>query len=231
MAGRDLSQRTSPIEEAAEQAATQGALESRVVTPVLILRLDILTDPLTAWTGFGTFAPSDTGDTAMDGQVFVPAAPVVEMSDISENQGIGDSVTLTIAGNHIDLPLLRQIVRDRRQWRGRDAWIWIGLLDEDKASVYTSPIRVKTGVMTQMTVDRKPTNATVTITIDKDLGRAKGAPFRWVDHPRLYPTDTWSSFIIALSNRPEGLTNTNLNTNYSGGTHFRNKTGVRELPR
>ncbi len=181
------------------------ALEAGTVRETLLGRFDILTDPLIAWTGPGTFAPTSTGDAALDGQIFVNMAPYVEMTDVIEDQGIGGPVTMTVSGHDLDFELLKQIVNDKREWRGRSAWLWLGLLNADEASVVPNPMRVKTGVMTHMQVKRDAQGATVTVTIDKDLGRAQDVPWRWLDHVRLFPADTWSSFILELSNQPQGL--------------------------
>lgn len=195
MSGRDIT------------AGMKTALEDSVIRPVLIGRLDILTDPITAWTGPGTFVPTTTGDAAMDGQVFTNMAPFVELTDITEDQGIGEATSLVITGHDLDEELLRQVVRDRRQWRGRKAYLWLGLLNVDEATVVANPIRIKTGIMSQMTVKRNQEEATIMVEVDRDLGRAKGAPWRWIDHQRLFVGDTWSSFIQDLANQPEGFTN------------------------
>lgn len=182
------------------------ALEADAVRPVLIGRFDILTDPLAAWTGYGTFAPTGTGDAALDGQTFFAMAPFMELSDVKEDQGIGGPTTIVISGHDLDEELLRQIIRDKRQWRGRKAWLWLGLLNADEATVVSNPARIKTGVMTQMITSRNGEEATVTVTIDQDLGQARGSLFRWLDHIRIYATDTWSTFIVQLSNQPGGIT-------------------------
>ncbi len=180
-------------------------LEAGTILPVLIGRLDILSDPITAWTGHGVFSPTGSGDTALDGQVFVSIAPFIELSDILEDQGIGGPVTLTISGHDLDEDALRQVVRDKRQWRLRNAWLWLGLLNVDEATVIADPVRIKTGIMIQMTVDRRPDGASVTVTVDRDLGNARSGSFRWVDHTRLFPADTWSTFVVELANKPTGF--------------------------
>lgn len=193
MPGRDLT------------SGMKTALEGAVIRPVLIGRFDILNDPLVAWTGPGTFAPTSTGDPALDGQVFFGMAPYIEMADVVEDQGIGGPTTLKVAGHDLDEELLRQIVRDKRTWRGRGAWLWLGLLNVDEATVLPDPVRIKTGIMAQMTMGRDGEDATVTVTIDRDLGRAQGALWRWLDHTRIFPNDAWSTFMIELANKPEGL--------------------------
>ncbi len=192
-------------------------LEAKVIRPVLIARFDIVTDPLIAWTGPGTFAPDMSGDPKLDGQVFVNLAPLLELSDVTEDQGIGGPTGITVTGHDLDEDLLQQIVKDKRQWRGQPAWLWMGLMNSDEATVIADPTRIKTGVMTQMIVKRDAAGATVTVTIDRDLGRARSAPFRWIDHTRLFSLDLWSTFIIDLANQPGGFTVTPLSGFYGGG--------------
>lgn len=186
------------------------ALQTSVIRPVLLVRLDILSDPLTAWTGPGLFAPTGTGDAALDDQIFAAAAPIVNLSEITEDKGIGGPVTLTVSGHALDEDLLRQIVRDKRQWRGRDAWLWMALLDDDQKTVISNPFRIKTGVITSITTLRAADEAVVQVTIDRDLGNAKSAPFRLQDHPRFWPSDTFATFMVTLANKPRGFSNVDM---------------------
>ena len=193
-------------------AAIDAALLAQGVKRVLIGRLDITSDPVIAWTGPGTFSPTGSGDTALDGQTFAPLSPFISVSNIVEDQGIGGPTTISLAGHDLDEDLLRQIVRDKRAWRGKPAYLWEGLLDVDHFSVLEFPFRIKTGVMIQMTTNRGPEGAVVSVTIDRDLGNARSAPFRWIDHSRFWPADTWSNFMIKLANKPQGFTSSNFIT-------------------
>lgn len=183
----------------------QTGLEDRVVRPVLIARLDILGDPVLGWTGPGLFAPSGTGDVAMDGQVFDPQTAPVDISDFTENQGIDEAVTITMAATDLDQDVLRQLIRDKRTYLRRKAWIWFGLLDETEAGVLPNPERLKTGYITSMKMMRSEGEEVVEIVIDEDLGGVKGQELRILDHPRFWPGDTFSSFVLALVNRPGGI--------------------------
>ncbi len=127
------------------------------------------------------------------------------MTDIVEDLDTGGPVTLSLTGHDIDEDLLRQIVRDKRQWRGQRANLWLGLLDTDEFSVIQNPVRIKSGIMTEIVVTRGTDNAIVSVTIDADLGKARSAPYRWLDHSRIYPTDDWSNYIIKLANKSGGL--------------------------
>jgi hypothetical protein len=190
----------------------QTALVADTIRPVLIGYLGITSDPLVAWTGPGVFAPTGTADDALNGQTFLPLAPFVKMSNIVEDQSIGGPVTLTVSGQDLDDVALRQVVRDKRAWRGKPAYLWLGLLNSNEYAVIADPVRIKTGVMTGMVVSRRVEEHTVSVEIDRDLGNARSAPFRWVDHTRLFPNDTGTTYVRKLANKPEGLTSSDINS-------------------
>ena len=84
----------------------QTAAEASVIQPVYICRLDIENDPVTVWTGQGLYAPTGSGDTALDGQIFSSVAGIVELSNIVSKDGMADPVTAVMFGVDIDDPLL-----------------------------------------------------------------------------------------------------------------------------
>lgn len=198
MSGRDLT------------PAMSAAVALPVIRPVLIVRLDIKDDPLTAWTGPGIFAPTGSADSALNGQTFLPAGAPEDVGDLTEDQGIGEPLTLTARADSEDEPLMRQIQRDRRAWRGRKAWVWLGLLDADNFTVIDDPVRYKTGFMTEMQVTRKRDAVNISVTVDVDQSNAAAAPFRIADHTRLYDDDDFSVFMQLLANKPDGLGATDL---------------------
>ena len=181
------------------------ALSEQVIRPVLIAYLDIASDPIAMWTGAGTFQPSGSPDSVLNGKSFFSSQSFADVSDIKEDQGIGGPVTLILKAEALDQDALRQLVRDRREWRGRPAYLWLGLFNESLNAVLEYPIRIKTGIMTSVTVTRSTSEVYIQMVIDADLQNAKTAPFRLLDHGRVWPSDTFSSFIIELSNKPAGL--------------------------
>ena len=191
-------------------AGMETALEAASLRPVLIGRLDFATDPITAWNGPGIFAPSGSGDAALDGQTFTRVDAIVDLSSIQEDQGIGAPVVLTVTAHDLDEEALRQVVRDKRAWRGRKAWLWMGLLNENQATVIADPFRIRSGIMSSMVVRRTDDSSIIEITIDHDLSNARAPAFRVIDHTRFYPSDTFSTFMVALANKPEGLGRTDV---------------------
>ena len=185
--------------------AMQDAVEAPVIRPVLIAYLDIASDPISMWTGAGAFQPTGTPDAVLNGKTFVPDSVFADMSDILEDEGIGGPLTIILQGHDLDDAALRQMVRDRRQWRGRKAYFWLGLLNESLNAVYEYPIRIKTGIMARVVINRGKDNVSIELTVDEDLGNAKTAAWRITDHARIHSEDTFSSFVTELANKPNGL--------------------------
>ena len=186
-------------------AAMQTALNQQVIRPVLIAFMDIVSDPITMWTGPGAFAPTGSGDSVLDGKTFLSAESVADVSDIQEDQGIGGPVTILLKANNLNQDALRQFVRDRRAWRGRPAYLWMGLFDSTAVGVIASPIRIKTGIMARVSIVRSTESVFIELVIDSDLQNARSAKFELIDHQRIYSNDRFSSFILELANKPAGL--------------------------
>jgi len=196
------------------------ALQGGEVQPVIVARLDIENDPVKAWSGPGLFAPTGTGDTALDGNTFDPAEGFVDITDIQEDQGTGNLVAITAKANDLDASLLRQIVRDGRLWIGRDAFLWLGLLEEEK-NVVVNPTRIKTGVMVEMEIKRESDTNLVVVTIDVDLRNEGAAPFQILDHPRIWSSDTFATFMVRLSNKGARFTDRDIRKNVTVNTEPR----------
>ncbi len=183
----------------------QDAIEAPVIRPVLIAYLDIASDPIAMWTGVGTFQPAGSPDAALNGKSFLPENAFADMSEVLENDGIGGPITIVLQGHSLDEAALRQIVRDRRQWRGRKAFVWLGLMNEQLNAVYEWPVRIKTGIMASVQVRRGIDDVSIELVVDEDLQNAKTAAFRLTDHARIHAGDTFSSFVTELANKPNGL--------------------------
>lgn len=191
-------------------AAVEAALASSPYRPVLIGRLDIEDDPVHAWTGPGIFAPTGTSDAALNDLSYDPAEAFIDITPVREDMGNGGPLTITLSGTDLDDDLLRQVVRDKRAWRLKPAYLWVGILDTDMHSVIGEPFRMKTGVIAAIETVRRADTAIVRVTIDEDLGRARSAPCLIRDHARVWPGDTYSTYLGALANKPGGLEATDL---------------------
>lgn len=189
-----------------------------VLQPIYIIRLDIATDPVQVWTGPGIFAPTGTGDTALDGYTFDSAPAVLSLSDAIESSENGSPLTLTAPASELDEVILRQVVRDKRQYQGRKAWIWLGFLDtDDDTSVLSSPPirRIKFGHMLSISITEDAENGgSASLIVDVDQGRARGRNMRVQDHNRIWDgEDTFGNYVQPLANRPQGITGSADRTN------------------
>lgn len=194
----------------------KNALQGKTVHPVAIARFDIDTDPVLSWSGPGTFAPSGTGDSALDGFTFTSVDGATSVSDIQEDQSTGKPLIVAYQGHDLDEELLRQVVRDKRAWIGKDAYVWFGLL-ETESSVVADPTRVKTGVLTKMEIRRDGEQAVVVVTIDVDKRNAGAPAFRILDHPRIWSGDEFSTFMVKLSNKGSRFTDRDVRAGPSRG--------------
>jgi hypothetical protein len=62
--------------------------------------------------------------------------------------------------------------------------------------------------MTQIIVARSFGEVAIKLTVDVDVSNARSAPFRLLDHQRIHSGDTFSSYVIELSNKSSGLERT-----------------------
>lgn len=183
----------------------KDASEKRFFQPVVIAYLDIQGDPIAMWTGNGDFMPSGTGDNVLNGKTFLRSESFADISEIQTDQGIGGPVTVSLKANDLDESALRQVVRDKRLWLGRKAYVWLGLYDEDAKQVLSDPIRMKSGILASAEVTRNDSSTALNFTIDSDLQNARGAEFLLISHPNAAPGDTFTSFMLELSNKPNGF--------------------------
>jgi hypothetical protein len=134
--------------------AVGTALDSGSVNWAYIIRLDVVDDPLFAWTGFGdlVFTAGQTGDTALDGFTFQGITHLIaEVGAVQDGQGGSGALEITMPGVDLTDELMRQIVFDRRRWQFLPGRVWIALLD-DNGNLIGKPIRMRSGHMDKMPV-------------------------------------------------------------------------------
>jgi hypothetical protein len=202
-----------------DSVAIEDVLAAATVRPVHIGFFDIKDHALRGWSGPGAFLPTGTGDDDLDDNVFLAVEGAIEITDFTENQGMGEAISLTfpitdelggfILGEGMlgidplgqpQGPIFDHLVTDRRLFMGRKAVIWLAFLQEEEDIVENEIQRMFTGVMVGASVQRQvgqPT--TVTLICDQDLQKANTAPLRLIDHQVFYPSDTASTFINSLS--------------------------------
>lgn len=181
--------------------ALADVLQAAVVRPVTVGWLDFKDDPLRGWSGPGAFSPTTTGDSDLDGNVFLEVEGAVELSEIRQDQGLGAPLTITFAAGEMnDEPGVLQLIADRRAFLGRKVKLWRFFLSADESSVLPDFYVLFSGVMVGAETVRRPGQpALISVQCDQDLQKARSAPVRWIDHQIWYPDDTFSTFINSLS--------------------------------
>jgi hypothetical protein len=147
---------------------TAAATDKSVIPLAFIIRLDILDDPLFAWSGIGDlkFAVGETGDPALDGQTFTGTGTIIEVGTVSDSVGGSDALEIGLPGVNIQDPILRQVIYNRNRWQFRRAWVWAMLLDEDTGAIAGKPFRIKTGRMDAMPYSENDKGGTVKCKIE-----------------------------------------------------------------
>jgi hypothetical protein len=198
----------------------KSAVELKTFRPVVIAYLDILGDPIAMWTGNGDFAPSGGSDPVLNGKVYYRSESFANVSEIQQDEGIGAPVIITLKANDLDESALRQVIRDKRKWLGRKAYIWLGIYDVDGKTVLSEPTRIKTGILSEAQITRAAGDVGLQFSIDSDLQNAKSAPLRYVEHQKIFAGDAFSSFMVELGNKPSGFIRSGAAGGGSGGGDY-----------
>lgn len=192
----------------------QTEVQEPDIRPVWIVRLDITTDPVYAWTGRGPFAPTSTGDDALDGNTFIGVGNIGKITAVKDGEKGSSAVTLSLPGVDLNDDLLKQIITNSETWQFRQAWIWFGLLD-NSLGVIANPTRIKTGRMDQMMIGGSGSEGTVNVIVESYQAYAQRAlQSRYIDQKILDATDKSQDFVHDLSNKQPGV---GIPTNVGGG--------------
>lgn len=184
-------------------AATATALDKPILPVAVIVYLDILNDPLFAWSGIGdlVFGVAETGDPSLDSKTFNGTGSIIEISAVSEGVGGSDALDISLPGVDIQEPLLRQLITNRNRWQFRRAIVWLMLLDPDTDLIAGKPFRIKTGRMDRMPLSENDTGGTIKVVIegqqsygDIPLGS------RYSEQIDINPNDTSQKWAHSLAN-------------------------------
>lgn len=198
-------------------ASMQAEVIKSTIRSVWIVRLDILGDPVYAWTGRGLFQPSGTGDAALDGNTYIGLGPIQAINDIEDTEAGSQRVTLQLPGIDLNDDLLQQIVVNSNKWQFRQAWIWYGLLNETY-NVIANPARIKTGRMDQMQVSHSGITGTVLVTVESHQSYASQAlGSRYIQQKDIDSTDKSQDFVHDLANKQPGIGIVNARPGSFGG--------------
>ncbi len=189
---------TRPLEQ-----ATKDGFDKPIIPLAVIIYLDILDDPLFAWSGIGdlTFAAAQTGDPSLDGRTFKGTGNLIELSAVSEGVGGSDTLQVILPGVDVTEPILRQLITTRRRWQFRRAIVWLMLLDPDTNAITGKPFRIKTGRMDQMPFSENAKGGSVKCKIEgqQSYGNTPTAS-RYSEQIDINPNDISQRFVHSLAN-------------------------------
>lgn len=172
--------------------------------PVFFIRLNIETDPVIMWTGYGDYTPSGTGDVAFDGFTFVGLGNIGEISTMRDTDNGSGPVTLTLPGVDLQDTALKEIIYDARKWQWKKAWVWFGYLNTS-LGVVVKPTRMKTGRIDTLEASVRKGEGVVTLVVESHQANISQAQDkRMVDQQNIDPTDTSMDFIYDLANKTAG---------------------------
>lgn len=190
------------------QIATKAATEKSVIPLAVIVKLDIVDDPLLCWSGLGTlkFAPGETGDPALDGFSFTGTGEIIEVGTVSDSVGGSDALELALPGVNIQDPMLRQVIYNRNRWQFRRAYVWMMLLNEETGAIAGKPFRIKTGRMDAMPFSENDNTGIVRCKIEGQQAYGdQPLDTRYSEQPLLNPNDRSQSWALSLSNMEAAL--------------------------
>jgi hypothetical protein len=183
--------------------ATANAFDGAVVPLAAIVYLDILGDPLYAWTGIGdlVFGAAETGDSGLDNKTFKGVGSVIEVSGIEEGAGGSDSLEIAFPGVDPQNVLMKQIVTDHRRWQFRRALVWMVVLDPVTAAIVGKPFRIKTGRMDSIVYDENGEKAQFKCVVEGQQSYgSEPLNTRYSEQINIDSTDTSQKWVYALAN-------------------------------
>lgn len=197
-------------------ASTAAALDAEAVYTAWLFRLDIADDPVIVWTGARDYTPAGTGDAALDGFLFERVGFPGNIGNVVDGRGGSQALSLSLPGVDLNDEALKQVVKDKRRWQFRQAWVWIATLDANY-NVVGVPFRVKTGRIDKMNIGQGRKGNYVNVTIESHQAYASEvANTKYSELRDFDPTDTSQNYVHDLANRQAiigGATANNASTN------------------
>lgn len=184
-------------------AATSTAVGASVLPLAVIIYLDVLNDPLFAWTGIGDlpFVAGQTGDPSLDNFTYTGTGEAVEIGQISEGVGGSDALEITMPGVDIAQPMMRQLIRDQQRWQFRRAVVWLMALDPDTDAIAGKPFRIKTGRMDAMPYIENDDKGVIKVKIEGQQAYGNQAlNTRYSEQLDIDATDTSQNWVHSLAN-------------------------------
>lgn len=144
-----------------------------------------------------------TGDGALDGQGFDGVTHLIgEINTVQDSVGGSGALEISLPGVDLQSEAMRQVVRDKRRWQFRQAWLWMAFLD-DSMNVIGKPFRLKTGRMDQMVVsedDSSGTGVVKAVVESQQAYASESLNTRYSETKDLDPADTSQDYTAMLAN-------------------------------
>lgn len=191
------------------------------VRPVWLIYLDFADDPLRGCTAGQTLSFSGSGDPDLDGHTFDGInSQMLEVSDISSNEGGTDTVTVVISGiATLDDDML-DAINNPSIYQGRTARLW--RIIRDASAEQVGGIQpYYTGYMVTGYVSSEPDEQTITIQIEGYISAHSAPSMRtYLDQESFDPGDLSARAAIAIANgagADPGIGNNVTNPSRGGG--------------
>ncbi len=206
---------TRPLE-----TATATAVSAPILPLAAIVYLDILDDPLFAWTGIDDliFTAGQTGDISLDSKTFKGIGTIIEISNVSEGVGGSDALEMSLPGVDPLQPMMKQLITDRRRWQFRRAIVWMLVLDPVTGSIEGKPFRIKTGRMDKMPYTESNQGGVIKVKIEgQQAYGSEPLNSRYSEQVDLNPNDNSQKWVHSLANITPDF-----NAEVSSGGFFQN---------
>ena len=126
--------------------ALQTAASAPVNVPVLFVYLDVVDDPLLAWSGRGDIEITGSADPLLSlDPTFFGLGAIASVSGVTHSAAGGiQDVTLILNYADFEDDATQAFVNDNAKWNRRPAVIWTSYLDTTTGTLIAPPIRLAT---------------------------------------------------------------------------------------
>ncbi|WP_426163115.1 hypothetical protein [Sandarakinorhabdus sp. DWP1-3-1] len=125
----------------------QTAASASVNQPFYLVHLDVVGDPLWAWTGRGNLTVTVVGDPLLSGgRTFVGAADIAAVQGLTHAaDGSVQTMTMMLGNADFTDPAAYEFVNTEASWSRRLAVIWAGFVSTATGLPVADPVRIMTG--------------------------------------------------------------------------------------
>ncbi len=183
-----------------------SAVAAPTITTALAARLDFKSGTVFVWTGVGSIiAPSNTGDSLLDGQTFDALAH--EMVDIGDNTfSMGGSGELLITLNVPAAPDVTIAAASvyPNEYQGRSGVLW-RVVKIDTGNPLAEPVwlfrRIRSATMDKVEIQADGTYHKFALTLESHSGKISNATNQTYLNQRRYdPNDSSQEYSVSIAN-------------------------------